>query len=110
MPLHAFEIANGWNATTRSNIEDLVRDALLRPVTIEPLADPVPDGSIERITLDGATQVNGSVIIRWQFSVLPYTAFDTLITKALGSMTPTSGQVSIKTRTAITRLPHLIVG
>lgn len=101
MPLHDYEIAAGWSQSTRSNIEDLIRDALSRPLTIEPLADPVPDGSIARVTLDGATQMNGSVIITWRFSALPYAGFAALVTKALGSMTATSGQVSIKTRTAV---------
>ncbi len=98
MPLYSYEIASGWGATSRSNVEDLIVDAINRYVLFPPSSDPVPDGGVAEITLDNNVQMNGTIIIQWRWAVLPYAGFARLINTALGSFTPASGQVSIRTR------------
>lgn len=98
MPFSQYEIASGWSQATRSNVEDLIRDAFQRPYTFSLQTQPVPDGNTALVTLDGATHWDGTPIITWVFSLLPYAGLSAILTKALGGFTSDSGQVSIKTR------------
>jgi hypothetical protein len=98
MPLTQYEIANGYNQSTRSNIEDLIRSAYLRPFAFSLSSQPVPDGNAAIVTADKATHWDGDPIITWNLSVIPYAGFEALINKALGSFNVDSAQVSIKTR------------
>ena len=98
MPLTSYEIAAGWSQATRSNIEDLIRDAYQRPFTFTLSSQPVPDGNAAIVTSDQQTHWDGTPVITWLFSVLPYAGFSAILTKALGGFTVDSAQVSIRTR------------
>lgn len=98
MPLTNYEIASGWSQATRSNIEDLITDAFQRPHRFTLAAQPVADGNAGIVTLDGQTHWDGTPVVRWVFSVIPYAGFAALLTKALGGFTADSAQTSIRTR------------
>src|SRR3990167_2190704 len=98
MPLTNYEIALGWSVATRSNVEDLIRDAVQRPMIFSLQSQPVSDGNTGIVTLDQQTHWDGTPVIQWLISIIPYAGFSALITKALGGFTVDSGQVSIRTR------------
>jgi hypothetical protein len=98
MALTQYEIANGWNQSVRSNIEDLIRSAYMRPFVFSLASQPVPDGAQALVTLDKATHWDGDPVITWSVNIIPYVGFEALINKALGSFNVDSAQVSIQTR------------
>lgn len=86
---------NHNNAAGLQNIENLFisRGHVIR---YQPKADVVPRG-VERVTLDFKSHYVGLRVVRWEFSVLPFSLLSTLVTTFIGSWSTDSANVTIRT-------------
>jgi hypothetical protein len=67
MATYEYAIAIGFNASTLTNIEDLIDTA--------PASQPLPAGSVVRKTMDRVSHVNGAQMATWEFAALSYDDF-----------------------------------
>jgi hypothetical protein len=98
MAFTEYGLSTAASAGTLNNIENEFQSILNTPRHYAPVATLPPPGSVTRITLDQKAHHNGTVIVQWRWSVLPYAAFAHLVNTYLGGFTVDSAAVSIRTR------------
>lgn len=87
------------NAAGLQNIENLFKSVYGERIW-GIRSEMVTAGSEERVTLDQQVTYTGVIVVRWNFSVLPFTHLATLVNTFIGSFTTHSAAVTITTRDA----------
>jgi hypothetical protein len=90
MAIYQYAIAQGHDAVSLDNIEDIISHA--------PTAQPLKRGSVKRRTLNQAVQRNGTIPLEWNWAAISRADIDVLLSYLGTDLEVGSGEVTIRTR------------